>query len=83
MPLAPNGLKEKPIGASSDSVELSTRTESEVMRVPPYYSNVPNGPEVHHVFSDCLVGQRIPFPRRRSGTNGHPLCKECAAMPFL
>ncbi|PCC25354.1 hypothetical protein CIK75_10160 [Glutamicibacter sp. BW78] len=56
---------------------------SETMRVPTYFSNDPNDPEIHHVHSDCLVGKRIPFPNRRSGTNGAPLCTECASHHYL
>ena len=39
----------------------------------------PAGDRVHHTNSTCPSGQDIRQPDRRVGTNGYPLCKECAS----
>jgi hypothetical protein len=46
----------------------------------PYHSTNPTDPDVHHLYSDCATGQRIPAENRAEGTNGRPLCDECRQM---
>jgi hypothetical protein len=46
----------------------------------PYYSTNPTDPDVHHLYSDCPDGRRIPSDNRAEGTNGLPLCDECRSM---
>jgi hypothetical protein len=46
----------------------------------PYRSTNPTDPDVHHLYSDCPSGRRIPPENREEGTNGRPLCDECRNM---
>lgn len=43
-------------------------------RVSPYHSV---DQYVHHVYSDCVVGNNIERDKRRAGTGGKRLCKRC------
>lgn len=49
-------------------------------RVPAYHSAAPNDPKVHHVFSDCTVGNNIEAKNKRSGTGGYRMCETCRKM---
>jgi hypothetical protein len=35
---------------------------------------------VHHDHNDCEYGKRIKTEHWRSGTGGHPRCKECVRL---
>jgi hypothetical protein len=49
-------------------------------RVPPYHSKADYHPKVHHVFSDCTVGNNIESYNKVPGEGGYPLCKTCRDM---
>jgi hypothetical protein len=49
-------------------------------RVPAYHSIAPNDPKVHHVFSDCHVGNNIEPRNKRPGTGGYRMCDRCRQM---
>jgi hypothetical protein len=46
-------------------------------KVSPFYSIKAS---VYHDNSDCNTGNNIETENRRSGTGGHPRCKECAGL---
>jgi hypothetical protein len=47
-------------------------------KVYPYHTDSAEYPrEVHHDNDACPDGKRIKSEHRKTGTGGHPLCKEC------
>lgn len=49
-------------------------------RVDPWHSVKPNDPRVYHNNTNCNTGNNIERENRRSGTDGRPLCAECARL---
>lgn len=46
----------------------------------PWHSKLPNDPYVYHNNTDCNTGNNIEEENRAEGTDGRPLCKECAGL---
>jgi len=50
------------------------------MKTSPWYSVKPYDPHVYHNNTLCKTGNNIEKENRREGTDGRPLCKECAGL---
>lgn len=49
-------------------------------KVKAWHSKLKNDPFVYHNDTDCNTGNNIEVENRKDGTDGRPLCKECAKL---